>query len=165
MKDNDRFWAKVHKDRDTGCWLWVGCKNHGGYGYFHVSATKTKKAHMEVAHRISYIWKNGAIPEGVKVLHNCPAGDNPACVNPDHLFLGTHEDNMQDCKQKGRMRREGPRVHLTEEQAIEVIEKLAEGKSQRSLAGEYGVSVSAIHGIAKGRRWIHLERDIYTDVE
>lgn len=86
----DRFWANVQKT-DT-CWIWTGCRSHN-YGL--MGANKTRI----LAHRFSWELHNGPIPDGLGVLHRC---DNPPCVNPDHLFLDTFEDNMKDKIAKGR---------------------------------------------------------------
>lgn len=78
---------------DSGCWNWQRCKNKAGYGIY------VYKQKNYLAHRFSWSLKNGDINKGLHVLHKC---DNPACVNPDHLFLGTQSDNNKDCKSKGR---------------------------------------------------------------
>src|SRR5438309_473232 len=86
-----RFWSKVQKT-DT-CWLWLGAPHHGGYGRIHDGKKVVE------AHRFSYEFFKGPIPEGMFVCHSC---DVPACVNPNHLWVGTCFDNVQDCINKGR---------------------------------------------------------------
>jgi len=95
-KDIERFWS--HVDKTGECWLWTGGRSqHGGYGQFRVSKTL-----CVYAHRLAWELTNGPIPEGLWVLHNCPEGDRPACLNPAHLWLGTHDENMADMVAKGR---------------------------------------------------------------
>ena len=92
----ERFWSKVQKTES--CWLWTGAKNAKGYGF--LGATHGEK----YAHRLSWIFANGPIPDGLWVLHNCPGGDNSSCVNPAHLWLGDARDNNWDTIIKGRGR-------------------------------------------------------------
>ena len=93
--DKERFWSKVNKNA-SGCWLWIGSMADSGYGAFSFA----RKTHG--AHRASWMLHFGSIPYGLCVLHNCPDGDNPLCVNPGHLWLGTHQDNSDDMIAKGR---------------------------------------------------------------
>lgn len=88
----ERFWAKV--DKGDGCWEWTGGRANRGYG--HVEPVRGQN---RSAHRVSWELTNGPIPDGLWVLHRC---DNPPCVRPSHLFLGTHADNMRDMEAKGR---------------------------------------------------------------
>jgi hypothetical protein len=92
----ERFWEKVAKG--DGCWLWTASLGSTGYGQICVRDEKGQYRQTK-AHRVSWILTNGPIPGGLQVLHKC---DNPPCVNPDHLFLGTAIDNMRDMAAKGR---------------------------------------------------------------
>lgn len=90
----ERFFSKVQKT--ASCWLWLPPPGSNGYGRFSVGYKAVP------AHRFSYELANGPIPEGLIVCHNCPGGDNPLCVNPAHLFLGTNKTNSEDMVNKGR---------------------------------------------------------------
>lgn len=91
-----RFHRKYFKCTESGCWIWKCGTNKDGYGFFYIG----KKQYL--AHRVSYCAHKGVINNWLFVCHNCPSGDNPSCVNPDHLWLGTHQDNMDDMARKGR---------------------------------------------------------------
>lgn len=93
-----RFWALV--DKRGSCWLWTGTRGHGGYGHFGVGRLGVDRR-VVTAHRFAWELTNGAIPDGLYVLHTC---DNRWCVNPEHLWLGTAADNAHDAVAKGRLR-------------------------------------------------------------
>lgn len=95
-KDLARFWAKVN--RGTGCWEWLGERNNKGYGRFPTYSRDSRKRLL--AHRVSYTLHHGQIPAGMVVMHAC---DNPGCVNPEHLSIGTQQDNLRDALAKGRV--------------------------------------------------------------
>lgn len=100
----DRFWDKVNKDGPVPqhvphlgkCWVWTGAKAHKGYGAISGEGFRSKR---DLAHRVSWRLHHGDVPQGLWVLHKC---DNPPCVRPDHLFLGTSQDNHADMMRKGR---------------------------------------------------------------
>jgi hypothetical protein len=130
-----------------GCWQWTASAFRGGYG--HTILDRQEMA----AHRAVWILLVGPIPEGLFVCHRC---DNPGCVNPDHLFLGTHHDNMADRGAKRRQVRgeQHPRAKLTESAVAEMREAYARGGiSQASLARRYGVAHSLIHRVLHNESW------------
>ena len=138
----ERFWSRVNKPDKESCWNWNGEFYHDGYGK--ISLRNKKFA----AHRMSYSLNFGCVPAGLFVCHKC---DNKACVNPNHLFLGTHEDNMRDMRNKGR-RKEG-RAKVTPEQVIEIRKKWQEGFSTAQIAKSYGVRTALILRVVKFRTW------------
>lgn len=158
----DRFWEKVEKT--DGCWNFSA--NRKGKGYFRLGLPGER--HVS-AHRFSYEIAFGPIPDGLWVLHHC---DNPKCVRPDHLFLGTAKDNTQDALNKGRMatgERNWSKRHpelirrgeaqsnakLTADDARAIFAQKGK-KSQKDLAAEYHVSPSKVSHIWTGRAWRHV---------
>lgn len=145
-----RFNERYRVDSDTGCWLWTAGYSANGYGKLRVNGP------LMGAHRLSYLLHVGEIPDGMCVCHRC---DNPACVNPDHLFLGTHADNMKDKHKKGRCvgpDRKGSkntRAKLTEKQVKGIR---AANEARASLAKRYGVSCTTIYMIRSGKSWTHV---------
>jgi hypothetical protein len=161
----DRFWAKVDKSAGPeACWLWTGAMYRDGYGSFGIQ-TSTRKSFPRRAHRVSWELTSGeTIPDGIHVCHRC---DNPACVNPAHLFLGTRSDNMKDCIKKGRDRARthpetrplGSKNHfatLTESDIPKIRAMLAGGTSRKEIAKRFGVQDAAISKIALGKTWRHV---------
>lgn len=96
----DKFDSKWRLDEATGCWLWHGAFEATGYGQIRIGSP----GKLIAAHRIAWELYVGPIPEGLWVLHNCPAGDTRSCVRPEHLFIGTRAENMLDMVRKGRSR-------------------------------------------------------------
>lgn len=160
----DRFMEKVSKDAATGCWNWIGAKRRKGYGAVNEGGGRGKGRQ---AHRVAYELFVGPIPEGegfhgTCVCHRC---DNPACVNPEHLFLGTVADNNRDMWGKGRGKSSPPRHRLPEWSrrgeehhnakvtAAQVAEIRSSNDSLRALAERFGVSKSAVHAIRIGKNW------------
>ena len=94
---SDRFWEKVDKSGD--CWIWTGCRHAQGYGQMRIGSKADGTYTVRRATRICWEMHYGAIPDGLLVCHHC---DTPECVKPDHLFLGTHQDNTRDAIVKGR---------------------------------------------------------------
>lgn len=131
---------------NTGCWLWNGGWTERKYG-----VCSTKK--VVLAHRDSYVRHKGDIPDGLFVCHKC---DTPCCVNPDHLFLGTHDENMRDMVNKGRgpTGEKNPMSKLSEAQVLYIR---SSKMSQKKLAVEMGCAQSAISRIKNGLRWKHLK--------
>lgn len=152
MDDKDwlpRFWAKVNKT--DGCWLWTASTVKFGYGQFGVSKTIHKNTH-----RLSWEIHHGPIPVGMSVCHSC---DVPACVNPDHLFLGTQRDNVLDCIAKGRSNRRGlagpanPAVKNASVNPKQVVALFNTGLGVREIAPIVGVSKSTVSNIIRGQHW------------
>jgi len=145
----ERFWRHVHKT--DSCWLWVGSKNQQGYGNISIGRVQGKSRCM-LAPRLAWKIANGDIPEGLHVLHSC---DNPPCVNPEHLWLGTQTDNNRDMRNKGRNPR--PYAKLTESQVRDIRALYWESTEPvyyvPRLASEYGVTDDCIWSVVRFRDW------------
>lgn len=159
IKTESHFWEKVDKTPGHGpqgeCWLWTGRCDVYGYGHTRICSRLDRERDEARTHRISYVLAYGAIPEGLQVLHTC---DNPPCVNPAHLFLGTHADNMRDRSRKGRGNhpfgsRNGS-VRLTKEQVEEIRRRYAEGGIyQYEIAAQYGIAQTTVSAIVRREIW------------
>ena len=158
---HSRFWVKV---RITGgCWEWCGSRSNSGTGYgnFYLNGRLVR------THRLSWMMHMGEIPKDKCVLHKC---DNKTCINPAHLFLGTHSDNMRDCANKGRLASQSRPARGSRHGSAKLIERDVLDIRQRhqsrrrgsngntaKLAMEYGVSIEMIRRIIKRLNWSHLD--------
>lgn len=135
----NRFEKFVHPVPWSGCWIWSGSIHPEGYGRFGYKG-KTQKAH-----RVSYELHRGEIPSGKLVCHAC---DEPSCVNPNHLFLGTNDDNQADKAKKGRAAKK-----LSLAKAMMIKQSLSRGAKIIDLAKEFGVTHTVIVNIKSGKIW------------
>lgn len=147
--ERERFENKIFHSPD-GCWYWTGYVNPRGYGVIKIG----RKAML--AHRFGYLLHKGEIPNGLFACHRC---DNPTCVNPDHIFLGTNQDNINDMKMKGRSQdnlgHKNPRAKLNEEQVL-IIRSISHLHSPKSLALMFDVSRACIYDVLNRKRWNHI---------
>lgn len=147
----ERFWARVQKT--DGCWLWTGQKSEMGHGRLE---DKMNGRQVLIAHRISWELHFGPVPDGLCVLHDC---DNPPCVNPSHLFLGTRTDNSDDKVSKNRQAKgvAFPQARLTDELVRELRQRRLSGATCYQLARETGISRSVISRAVNGVTWRHVQ--------
>lgn len=139
-----RFFAKIKKTES--CWLWTGSQDKAGYGKI------SEGQKVRSTHRVSWEIHNGTIPDGLNVLHRC---DNPPCVNPAHLFLGTISDNAQDALQKGRIQTGSlsKNAKLSEVAVAAILMDRASGSTIRSIALKFGVTRRTITTIFQGKTY------------
>jgi len=155
-----RFWEKVEKNGPVPthrpelgpCWIWTAATSEHGYGVMRPEGQRSGPTSK--AHRVS-VALDGRDPEGVCVLHRC---DNPPCVNPAHLMLGTKADNTQDmlAKLRGLAGERNGHAKLTGEQASEIRRRRLAGEAQKVLAAEFGVSGATVTRIANREGWRHV---------
>ena len=147
----ERIEAKVERIPEAGCWIWMGSSQVRGYGEIISNNRKY------LAHRASYEAFVGQIPKGMYVCHAC---DNVACVNPNHLFLGTQKQNLQDMKTKGRSTRgEKNAMSKLTENDVRIIKKFfftKEDVADKEIAKLYNVCRQTINSIRNGRKWNHV---------
>lgn len=148
-----RFWSQLTKTEEDACWLWQGRPDRTGYGQMRVGGKKRQ------AHRLSWIIQYGPIPPGLWVLHQC---DVPLCVNPNHLFLGTRQDNVDDMMKKGRgpnfRGSKNPRAKLDEKKVEALRHRYAAGGvTQAQLSRVYGVNQTKISEALRGVTWPHAK--------
>jgi hypothetical protein len=144
-----------HTITPGGCWEYTGHCSKLGYGEFHVYAAQFDPPKRKYrAHRVAYAYHFGVDPGEMMVCHKC---DNPACINPDHLFLGTAKDNSLDMVAKGRASvndgERNPGAVVTESTVIEIVSAIKEGKSNKQIAERLPVSHGAVSRIRLGKSW------------
>lgn len=147
----ERYWPRVDKGPD--CWLWIGGLDKDGYGQIGEGGWHSKKLKT---HRLAWELAFGTIPDGLSVLHRC---DNRACVNPDHLFLGTQADNMHDMKRKGRASKgeRHPSTRLTADDVRGIRERRRNTtETLVAIGNRYGVKLETVYSIVHGRVWTHV---------
>jgi hypothetical protein len=152
-RDIKRFLSHVNINDLFDCWEWTGRKKETGYGITYFKGKESK------AHRVSYLLSYGTIDNNLFVLHKC---NNPSCVNPAHLYLGTPQDNMNDMVKANRScdnhGENNPNSKLTEKQVIEIIELLKTNISQVKIAQIFSVSKYIVNEIKTGNTWKHIPR-------
>ncbi len=169
MRIIDRFFDGIGKRLPNGCIIWSGRKDRCGYGRIRIGSPATELKEIG-AHRVSYEYFINDAPEHMKVCHHC---DNPSCINPLHLFLGTQKDNMVDMVKKGRHARRGNsgggnrkthrrgeehhQAKITKDVVKEIRQRAASGERHSDLGKEFGVCTSHISKIVVKKYWKHIE--------
>lgn len=156
----ETFFSLIRRGHTSDCWEWLGSKNRDGYGSVWFALGDRATTHG--AHKVSLYLHTGIKPSdrSQEVMHDC---DNRICVNPNHLRLGTHRENMADCAKRGRIRLGGvgrgekhPNAKLSDADALSMRNRRANGEKLSVLAREAGISNAAASRICNKKRWTHL---------
>lgn len=158
----ERFWSKVRRGGPDECWIWTACRGFGGYGVFYAGRQFSRKGTVP-AHRMAWFFQTGQLlRKPFEMCHHC---DNPPCVNPAHLFVGTRSDNMKDCAAKGRRAHQldpsvqvrGSRCAWAKLTEADVVKIRLSKERTGVLAKRYGVNVSTVRAARSGRtKWKHV---------
>lgn len=143
QKQADRFWATTDRRGPDDCWIHQNASSRDGY----------PRQFGESAHRVSYTLAKGEIPAGLLVRHAC---DNPRCVNPDHLVLGTQLDNMRDMHARGRAAKPERKIKATDAITIRSLHNIFGGVSCTKIAKVYGLTPGHVRNICRGVRWARV---------
>lgn len=145
----ERFWSWV--DKTQSCWIWKGAADEHGYGRFRIG----KK--LMLAHRYAWEILVGPVPDGKELCHNCPNGDNASCVNPAHLFIATHAENMTDAVNKCRVATEFqlPQCRLSNIQVKEIRSQFKAGVTPKEVAKLFGISGDYARELRRGVKRVH----------
>lgn len=145
--DENRLWSRFHEV--DGCWVWQGATQAPGYGRISWGGV------YWYTHRLAWRLVHGPIPEGMFVCHTC---DNPPCIRPAHLFLGSPKDNIADASGKGRMHpgESHGMARLTVPQVHAIRARLADGHRPVDIAPDFGIHPNTVHNIKHGRAWRHV---------
>lgn len=167
VEGRKRFWKKVKEGKPDECWPWLSFLFNDGDGYGQVKlgigSRKKSIRHRYRAHRVAYFLANGHLPDDLCVCHRC---DNPICVNPNHLFLGTPIENALDRNDKQRdARGETHGMHRLTEDEVRKLRRLREeqGLSYRALGEMFGVSTTHAGFIVRRESWAHIPEDPMDD--
>lgn len=151
QKLRDRLYKGVDASDPDACWLFPSSVDDQGYGWFSLPAAKTKKSHRAAA------WLAGDDITGKVVMHLC---DTPSCINPEHLYTGTHAENEADKDAKGRRRvgEDNPHAKITSAEVREIVYLVQDGQDRRTVASQFNVSTSLVYAIMAGRVWRHITK-------
>ena len=153
----ERFWSKVSVAGPNDCWSWLGTTSKSGYGRL-FGGRHSGKQSTHTASRLSYELNCGPIPDGLEILHSC---DNPRCVNPRHLRVGSHKENMSEASERQRFKnhvkgRAHHNAKLSAAKVKAIRRRHARGESSRALAVLYGVAKPTMYNVLHGRTWKHV---------